>query len=347
MKISKMEPLEPANLIYVEKGYNPEINAFIQSNIKQIFALFSTDEIEFCYLPFLLQDKRYREIIAYNRPYIDSNINDLAVNIVYEKFLKHLKTKISGSGLLYIEYLSNGKFLHHYFKLEERLPLLEQFEKCAVEIGNFSDNYIIRKKSTIIQTRYPSIMEFLNEFELNDDQNADRRFEYEAFKLDYKMLEKILGLEETDLMHLIGDILEKILAKKPCLSSIIISDDYRIFLKDYGMKEVHMSPLSKALYILFLRHPKGIRFPNLPFYYEELLSIYKNITIHKNIGKEDIKCIRAITDPMMNSINEECSHIRVAFLEVIADELADNYYVTGKRREPKKIILDRSLVKFQ
>jgi len=54
-----------------------------------------------------------------------------------------------------------------------------------------------------------------------------------------------------------------------------------------------------------------------------------------------------MTDPLNNSINEKCSRIRAAFLEVIADDLAQNYYVTGKRGEPKKIMLDRSLVEFQ
>jgi len=54
-----------------------------------------------------------------------------------------------------------------------------------------------------------------------------------------------------------------------------------------------------------------------------------------------------MTDPLNNSINEKCSRIRAAFLEVITDDLAKNYYVTGYRGKPKKIVLDRNLVEFQ
>ena len=107
-----------------------------------------------------------------------------------------------------------------------------------------------------------------------------------------------------------------------------------------------MPPLAKSLYILFLRHPEGILFKQLIDYHDELLSIYRNIFVHENIDRAKLS-IRAMTDPMNNSVNEKCSHIRAAFLEVIADDIAQNYYVTGKRGEPKKVILDPSMVEFQ
>ena len=112
------------------------------------------------------------------------------------------------------------------------------------------------------------------------------------------------------------------------------------------MKEIVMSPLPKSLFILFLRHPEGVLFKQLSNYHDELLSIYRNITIRENIDQA-IESIKAMTDPLNNSINEKCSRIRAAFLEVIVEDLAKNYYVTGKRGEPKKIILDRTLVEFQ
>ena len=71
--------------------------------------------------------------------------------------------------------------------------------------------------------------------------------------------------------------------------------------------------------------------------------IYKKITSRDNI--EDIEdSINALVDPMNNSINEKCSRIRAAFLEVIAPHLASSYHITGKKAEPKKILIDRNLV---
>jgi len=107
-----------------------------------------------------------------------------------------------------------------------------------------------------------------------------------------------------------------------------------------------MAPLPKSLYILFLRHPEGILFKQLSDFHDELLSIYRNVTVHENIDRA-MDSIRAMTDPMNNSINEKCSRIREAFLKVITEDLAQNYYVTGNRGEVKKIIIDRSLVEFQ
>lgn len=38
----------------------------------------------------------------------------------------------------------------------------------------------------------------------------------------------------------------------------------RILLPDYGDREIKMTPLAKAVYLLFLRHPMGIKFKCLP-----------------------------------------------------------------------------------
>ena len=175
---------------------------------------------------------------------------------------------------------------------------------------------------------------------------SEHHFETEAFELANEIREKIRKLEESGALYLLNDILEKVLVKKPQLSTLFITNDFRFFLKEYEMREVKMAPLSKALYLLFLRHPEGIKFKDLIDYRDELLSIYKNVTTHESTGKA-MASITAMTDPLNNSVNEKCSRIRAAFLEVIADELAQNYYVVGYKGEAKTIMLDRSLVVFQ
>ena len=178
------------------------------------------------------------------------------------------------------------------------------------------------------------------------DFDPDCEFDDQATLLAEEIRQRIQMLKESGSVRLIAALMEEMQAVTNKLSRIFITNDYRIFLKDYQMQEVLMSPLPKSLFILFLRHPEGILFKELSNYHDELLSIYRNITIRENIDLA-MESVRAMTDPLNNSINEKCSRIRAAFLEVITDDLAKNYYVTGARGEAKQIILDRALVEFQ
>ena len=107
-----------------------------------------------------------------------------------------------------------------------------------------------------------------------------------------------------------------------------------------------MPVLPKAVFILFLRHPEGIRFKELANYYSELLQIYLKMKPNGSRMKNE-QSIRDITDPCSNSINEKCARIREAFVSNFDDRLAKNYYVTGKRGEAKRIVLDESMILWE
>ncbi|MCR5042860.1 MAG: hypothetical protein K6A93_01770 [Bacteroidaceae bacterium] len=120
----------------------------------------------------------------------------------------------------------------------------------------------------------------------------------------------------------------------------------RIFLPDYNNVEIKMPPLSKAIYLLYLHHPEGIKFSYLPEYRKELLSVYEMISGRDS--REDIRrSIDDVTDPTRNSINEKCSRIKQAFLRVFDDSIARNYYITGERGEAKKILLPQDLIVWE
>lgn len=130
---------------------------------------------------------------------------------------------------------------------------------------------------------------------------------------------------------------------KAQLSRLIITKDYRIMLPDYNDIEVKMEPLVKAVYFLFLKHPKGIVFKELADYREELQNIYKSLK-PMGLSKRTIQSIEDVTNPLLNSINEKCARIRSAFVKEFDESLAKNYFVTGERGEAKKITLPRDLV---
>ncbi len=130
---------------------------------------------------------------------------------------------------------------------------------------------------------------------------------------------------------------------KAQLSRLVISKDYRVLLPDYNDIEVKMEPLVKAVFFLFLKHPKGIVFKELADYREELLGIYKELK-PMGLNKRTIQSIEDVTNPVLNSINEKCARIRSAFIREFDESLAKNYFVTGERGEEKKISLPRDLV---
>ncbi len=129
------------------------------------------------------------------------------------------------------------------------------------------------------------------------------------------------------------------------LPILIISKDYKIFLGD-ERKEVHMEPLAKAVYLLFLRHPEGIVFKTLPDYRKELTHLYDKVRPW-GLTDRTLQSIEDVTNPMLNSINEKCARIKKAFVGILGSEMAKKYYIKGNRGEPKSIALSSDLVVWE
>ena len=129
------------------------------------------------------------------------------------------------------------------------------------------------------------------------------------------------------------------------MSRVTISKDGIILLTDY-QKEVKMEPIVKAVYLLFLKHPEGIAFKCLPDYREELLGIYQKIKPF-GLTERAIRSIEDVTNPLLNSINEKCSRVRAAFLSEVDPTLLEQYIITGKSGEIKKVMLPRDLVVWE
>lgn len=146
-----------------------------------------------------------------------------------------------------------------------------------------------------------------------------------------------IGVSETEIASLLY-------IERP-LSKMIISKDYRIYLGE-DCTEVHMEPIQKAVYLLFLKHPEGISFKYLPNYRQELADIYNKV---RPWGLTDraIRSIEDVTNPLLNSINEKCARIRNTFANLLDSTMADNYCIKGKRGEAKKISLPRELVVWE
>ncbi len=148
---------------------------------------------------------------------------------------------------------------------------------------------------------------------------------------------KSYGMSESEILsHLHGD---------QSLIPLIIGRNFRIFLGDKS-KEVQLEPLVKSLYLLFLHHPEGIIFKDLPDYRQELAAIYNKV---RPWGLTDraLRSIEDVTNPMLNSINEKCARIKKVFVAMLDSSIADQYYIKGTRGDAKKIALPRDLVVWE
>lgn len=153
------------------------------------------------------------------------------------------------------------------------------------------------------------------------------------------------GIKELHKLGIGSLIIRSIAGSRNLLSRIRIDDSYRITLPDYNNMEIEMAPITKALYLLFLRHEEGIIFKELPDYRSELTALYWDL-IDSDNEKDVTTKIERITDPFNNDINVHCSRIKAAFTLKFENMLAINYYIHGKRGEPKRISLPRNLVEW-
>ena len=157
---------------------------------------------------------------------------------------------------------------------------------------------------------------------------SDRTPEEIAVELSQLVRELVAAGRNDLLLRSIGvSVLEelRIDAAKSRLSRLLVTKDYRIILVDYGNKEVEMTPVHKAVYLLFLNHPEGIEFKKLCEYRNELLGYY--MATAKLMDKKTIaESVDMLVNPLNNSINEKCSRIKSIFLNIM-DQYTANYYI--------------------
>ena len=172
-------------------------------------------------------------------------------------------------------------------------------------------------------------------FAIFANEMSEQQLTHEEMALEVKRLTELLMAEGRKdlLLKAIGvPLLEelRIEAAKGKLSKLVITEDYRFVLADYN-QEVELQPVHKAVYLLFLAHPEGIEFKKLSEYREELTGYY--MATAKMMDKEKIiEGVDHLVNPLDNAINEKCSRIKKAFLELM-DEYRASYYIISSHTQ--------------
>ena len=168
--------------------------------------------------------------------------------------------------------------------------------------------------------------------------------------VDY-LAERVDEMDAAALLEAMG-LIRKRLAEIAVLEGtddgerIRVTKDYRILLPDRFDTEIRLRPLVKTVFLLFLRHPEGIRFGDLPAYRNELMDLYLGIT-RRPSGPETEASIDRLIDPRDNSIHEKAANLAAALSKYFPPERMHAYTLTGKAGAPKRIRLDRSRVEWE
>lgn len=353
---------DPKQIIYVESDYDREINDFVESRYDFICDYFASQGYEFIYIPLLYKKFDNNEIGKYYDPeesmllckylnmQIDSsflldymarpqNRGNIPPSLIYYKAWVMPQTDedfaLRGITLNDIE-LHDFQF---YLILNEIIADQEEGEKNAPRFmyapskcKEIEEDYSISREKDKYICCY-----------IDPTPHLEKQFDIETSKLVKEIEERVNKLKQKGISLY---VLENILRPSVELSRMVITSDYRIILPDYNNMEIEMTPLVKAVYFLFLRHPEGIPFKYLSDYHDELLQIYTDIR-GGWLTDEMKKSVIYATSPFNNSINEKCARIREAFVSQFDEEIAKHYFVTGKRGEPKSITLSRDLVEWE
>lgn len=341
-------------VIYVEGEVNRALNNIIRSNYWKIKRCFEDLNLKFVYMPLLdcevLADRSFME---YYFP--EGNAPEFGnfVNLSSKTLLNFLSFPGMWSDVCYpalFRSKTNGK--------SDSVP----YDRWEIDAADIVDvEYYFTQAAKYIKKCEEA--EFLDEIqfsigpEIGDgsrgkkpvphaEEFADRNFDEGTLDIMRDIKTGIDLLRQRGVSEM---ILKQLVAPQIEMSRLTIDRRNRIVLSDYDNREVVMTPLVKAVYFLFLAHPEGIRFKELMDYREELTQIYYCIRegreVEPLLGQRVIpQSIIDLTDPTKNSINEKCALIKKAFLSVIPDYLAHNYYVIGLRGKPKRVILSRDLI---
>jgi hypothetical protein len=373
----KQLPFKPDcnQIIYIEGQHDEVVNGLIKRNFHAIRKCFAAKNFDFCYIPYLKHDLVTGERLHYNAPYAKSSreadfmVND---NFILD-YMIHPENRgnISPSLLYYHPDCWDYSYLEADSQFRGITITASSFEgdeglkKVLDEILRDIDNH----RGPLIRFSKVSRVEPEEEIESasiakeplpgercedgdilyrsDEDWDFDEEFllDKESKALFQEIRERVEKLEQKGVDSYLIEMLFK--NRKRKLSRLLVNKNYSIFLPDYFGMEIRMTPLPKAVFLLFLKHPEGIKFSYLPDFRDELLDIYKKIKGAFYNESSAKKSVWAVTDPLNNSINEKCSRIREAFISQFDDHLARFYYVDGEWGEAKRIALPRQLVKWE
>ena len=337
--------LSPRELIYVASEEDKELTDLLESKPEIFKGWGQMIGFQIVYLPLLMRSLANKEVLHYRAPYLsDLELSNTTIdNDFLLQYLVHPfdKGRIK-HGFIRTEDIHRGsdgkdKALNRFYPLSSKSgePIADQLHRIGKQIADEDSQKKLLEGRTYDDWGDGDSSDSPADSQFNSQEGGEN-----IEDLMEEVRDRIRKLRQRGIAEY---LLEQLIHPDNRLSRMVINKDYRIILLDYNNLEIKMEPLTKAVYLLFLRHPEGILFKNLPDYRKELADIYVNL---RPAGLTDraLQSIEDVTNPLLNSINEKCTRIRGAFLGEFDNYMARHYYIDGLRGDVKKISLPRDLV---
>lgn len=119
----------------------------------------------------------------------------------------------------------------------------------------------------------------------------------------------------------------------------------RIVLTDMGGLQLDLNPKERAVYLLFLNHPEGIRLSCLDEHRKELMTNYAQFSNAGDQPKIEM-AINLLVDQLDGNLSQVMSRIKSKWIKALGFEMAKHYLIQGAPGEAFKIPLNRELVNW-
>lgn len=353
--------LDKFYVIYVETKYDETLNSFIRENIEYIRKGFSERNYHFVYIPELKNISD--EDLAYVFPLSATSMTDETKNgirnITTEQFTRMFASLIGMSlndnraGLLRLGHYEGdwGILISDNINYSKSEFLYVDLLSCSPDnIRNAFEEYF---QFCCGEGHAPFCVRPREEYPLSDWQEhehdgyqanaSDSMFYYEQYDMELiaeEIRQRVEILKQGGyielLLHTLGaDLVKQVNDSRKtanALMHISVSENLRIYIPELDNREIKMPALSKALYVFYLRHEEGVEFKFLSEFTEELFSLYR-LASNRIDDSRLRSTVENLVNPTDNKINECASRIKAAFLSVMDEYMARNYYLQSRSDE--------------
>lgn len=161
--------------------------------------------------------------------------------------------------------------------------------------------------------------------------------ESEMSPLEFRqIMETLDGLQKSIRYYARYPILQRPTALK-------VQEHLEFYFPELDHLKVHFTPIQRALFAMFLKHPEGFTLTEMSEQAEELMKWYR--MARPSAGEDVIeKRIHALVKPGSNRLSECFSEIKRKLYLLLGADLSEAYIIKGEREEKRKIALDREFV---
>lgn len=122
---------------------------------------------------------------------------------------------------------------------------------------------------------------------------------------------------------------------------LVVDKDYRILIDNVHLLDI--GPIHKTLYLFFLQHPEGVARVNLDKHIDFFIALYKMIRTNAD-NESASNRMKNLVDYGSNKFNESVSIINKTLKDLLGEELAEHYKISGIANQPYRIKLPKDLI---